>query len=193
MEKLYSTNRQIVWAAAWMAVSIAFLIVGISISFETFRRMAWPSANGVVISCVQHDEFVKRYKSPGQRLYFERRTVENVSYRFEVRDRVYTGTWKESLKADRNWVNGATREIISESSKTPILIWYDPQNPNRNSIRKTGLTDLPWWPWLLVIVAIGGALCQLQDRKDAMRINKDLPKALQKAQLEAFKRKLRRR
>lgn len=193
MEKLYSTNRQIVWAIVWMAASITFLIVGIYISLETFRRMMWPSANGVVVSCIQHDKLVKRYKSPGQRLYFERRTIENILYKFEAGDRVYTGMWETSLKADRNWVKGAKREIISESSKTPIMIWYDPQNPDRNSIKKTGLTDLPWWPWLFVLVTIGGVAYQLQDRKDAIRINKDLPEALQKAQLEAFKRKFRRR
>ena len=92
-----------------------------------------------------------------------------------------------------NWVRGQRRELISEASKTPVSVWYNPKNPKQNGIKKTRLTDLPWWPWLLALISFGGATWQLQERKDAIRINKELPEAIQKAQVEALKRRLKKR
>ena len=191
MEKLYSTKRHLFWSVAWMLCCIIFLLVGVAISMAVFCRMTWSHTNGLVISCVQCDIMEKRYKYPGRRLYFERVTNERILYNFEINGQIYSGVYEESLKASENWVRGQRRELISETSKTPVAVWYNPKNPNQNSILKPRLTDLPWWPWLLALISFGGAMQQLQERKNAIRINKELPEAIQKAQVEALKQRLK--
>lgn len=192
MEKLYSTKRHICWVVVWMLCCIIFLLVGVASSMAVFHRMTWVHTNGLVISCVQYDKTEKRYKYPGRRLYFERVTNESISYNFKINEQLYSGVYNESLRANENWVSGQRRELISEASKTPVTVWYNPKDPNQNSIKKTRLTDLPWWPWLLALISFGGAVQQLQERKDAIRINKELPEAIQKAQVEALKQRLKR-
>lgn len=191
MEKLYSTKRHIFWAVTWMLCCIIFLLVGVVMSLAVFRRMTWVHTNGMVISCVQNDKTEKRYKYPGRRLYFERVTNEIISYNFKINGQIYSGEYKESLRPNENWVGGQRRELISETSKTPVTVWYNPKNPNQNSIKKPRLTDLPLWPWLLALISFGGTLQQLQVRKDAIRINKELPEAFRKAQIKALKQRLK--
>lgn len=193
MEKLYSTKRHVFWAAVWMLCCIIFLLVGVAISMAVFCRMMWLHTNGLVISCVQYDTMKKRYKYPGRRLYFERVTNERILYNFKINGQIYSGVYEESLKASENWVRDQRRELISEASKIPVSVWYNPKNPKQNSIKKTRLTDLPWWPWLLALISFGGSTWQLQERKDAIRINKELPEAIQKAQVEALKRRLKKK